>query len=259
MKKLFVLALAAAVTPMAAARVWTSVYRYDGRTPVKCIDPNHPDAYGDVMVGTRLTLVVSSDASDYWLGSLLLSWDDAQHAKLSGRGYTAPPPGSPIKFATYRDSCLDAAGTKAIVRDLADSEGIGLSLSNCITPYVSGGHPAYPGDWFVVDYHAEQVGNCDVGLYDLFASDDMPMEMISFTHVPSRDFNTDTVVNFKDFALLASHWRSAIDPNSSGEAAVDLKADRRVDVSDLMSFSRYWLEQTDCSDAPTQSATVTKP
>jgi hypothetical protein len=259
MKKLFVLALAATLTPIAAAKVWISVYRCDGATPLAAVDSNHPNVYRDVMVGTRLTLVLSSDTSDYWCGSLRLSWDDAQYAKLSGRGYTATLPGTKIKIPNYKGSCLDAAGTRASVQDFMDSGGGGLDFSSDHTPYISGGHPAYPGDWFVVDYHAEQVGNCKVGLYDLFAGFDVPIQTMFFTHVPSRDFNGDTVVDLKDFALFASHWRSAVDPNASPGAALDLNADGRVNASDLASFSEYWLERTDCNESPAPSGIAVKP
>jgi hypothetical protein len=61
-----------------------------------------------------------------------------------------------------------------------------------------------PGDWFVIDYYAEQVGACDVGLYNLSVGYSVPIETLAFTQVPSRDFNGDTVVNFKDLALLTS-------------------------------------------------------
>jgi hypothetical protein len=274
MKKLFVLALAAVLTPVAAAKVWVNVYQCDGRTPLAAVDANRPEVYRDIMVGTRLTFVISSDTSDSWGGDLLFSQDDAPYAKLSGRGFTYiyRGPGNAIKIPTYKDSCLDAAGTKATVQDSADAQSIGLGFGNDTTRYITGGHPAYPGDWFVVDYYAELVEDCKVELYggglvspvvgvvgDPGVVPVRLLQTLSFTHVSSRDFNSDTVVNFKDFALLASHGRSAIDPNSSGEAAVDLKADRRVEVSDLMSFSQYWLEQTDCSESPTESVTTTKP
>jgi hypothetical protein len=147
----------------------------------------------------------------------------------------------------------------ATVRDVVDSRRIGLVFSSDHTPYITGGHPAYPGDWFVVDYHAEQVGSSEVGLYDLLVGDDVPMQTLSFTHVPSRDFNSDTIVNLKDFALLASRRRSAVDPNSDPEATVDLDADHRVGASDLASFSQYWLARTDSSEPSAQDDTAIKP
>lgn len=259
MKRLLVLVLAATVTPMAAAKVWVTVYQYDGKTPLAAVDANHPDVYRDIMVGMRLTLVISSDAAGKWGGDLELSQDDAPYGTLSGRGLTPPPPGVIDAYATYPGSCLDAAGTKATVQGWVDSYSIGLDLDNDARSYPTGrGHPAYPGDWFVVDYYAEQTGSCSIRLYAAgpvgpIISPSLPpvvgpstlLQTLSFTHVPSRDFNGDTVVDFKDFARLAAHWRCPINPQSGPEAALDLKADGQVDLSDLASFCNYWLVRAD--------------
>ncbi len=58
------------------------------------------------------------------------------------------------------------------------------------------------------------------------------------------------MVDFQDFARFASGWRSAGDPGSSPTADLDLNADGRVDLADLASFSRYWLERLDSPIAP---------
>ena len=250
MKKLFVLVFAAALTPMATAKVWVSVYQHDGKTPLAAVDADHPNVYRDIMVGTRLTLVVRSDTGEQWGGFLLLSGNDVNEARLSGRGLTPPPPGSPLKLSAYADSVLNAAGTNAYVRGFDMSDGTGLYLSSEYRPYLTGGHPAYPGDWFVVDYHAGQVGICNVELYDFSTGFDVLLQTLSFTHVPSRDFNHDTMVDFKDFARFASGWRSAAGPGSGPTADLDLNADGRVDLADLASVSRYWLERLDSPIAP---------
>jgi hypothetical protein len=251
MKKLFVLALAAALTPVAAGKVWVSVYQHDGKTPLAAVDADHPNVYRDIMVGTRLTLVIRSDSSASFLGRLQLSWDDAKYGKLSGRGLTPPPPGSPVTFSTYKDSSLNAAGTQAYVRDVQSIDGIGLALSSDHSSYITGGgHGAYPGDWFVVDYYAEQVGVCHVGLYDPFISPKAPTQTLTFTHVPSRDFDHDAVVNFTDFARFASHWRSAVHPDPDQTTAFDLNTDGRIDLADLAAFSQRWLERIDSTVTP---------
>lgn len=249
MRKLLVLVLAAALTPVAAAGVWVSVYEHDGKTPLAAVDANYPDVYRDIMVGTRLTLVVSSDSSAYFVGRLWLSWNYALYGTLSGRGYAPPVPGAALKFGTYPGSTLDAAGTKGRVRDVVNSWGLGLELSSDQLPYLSGGHPAYPGDWFVLDYRATQVGPCNVGLFDMLFSSETPIQTLSFRHIPSRDFDGDAVVDFRDFARLASRWRSAADLDSPAEVALDLTADGQVGPADLAAFARYWLERTD-SNAP---------
>ena len=90
MKKLLVLVLAVALTSVAAAKVWVTVYQYDGKTPLAAVDANHPDVYRDIMVGTRLTLVISSDTADKWSGNLELSWDDALTPRSAAGGSPTP-------------------------------------------------------------------------------------------------------------------------------------------------------------------------
>ncbi len=246
MRRLVAILVVALAAPL-GAKVWVTAYRCDEVTPLAAVDPNHPTVYRDIMVGTRLALIISSDAPAFWLGRLLLPWDYEQNALLTGRGLTPPPPGVPA-YSTYQDSRFDAAGTRASVRDFENVRGIGLEFRSDYTPYlVPGFHPAYPGDWFVVDYRARQTGVARVDLYDSFASPSGPIQTLSFTHVPSRDFNSDTIVDFRDFALMASHWGSAVstDPNSRS-SALDLDANTRVDFGDLALFSEYWLERADC-------------
>ena len=241
MRMVFALAVIVAVAPLTPANVRTTAYRCDEMTPLEVVDPNRPGVYRDIMVGTRLVIVVSSDTGGYWLGHLRLSGDDAEYAALAGRGLTAVPE---VDMTEYRDSCLEAAGEGATARDYSSVCGIGFEFQT--SPYP----PVIPGDWFIFDYRAVRVGYCAVGLYDPVAGFDVPIETLSFTHVPSRDFDGDTIVNFEDLALLAGHWRTTVghDPNSP-EAVFDLNSDSRVDADDLALFSEYWLERTDCNDA----------
>jgi hypothetical protein len=234
MRRLVVLCLVVALAPAAWAKVWTTVYRCDGVTPLEAVDPNHPTVYRDIMVGTRLVLVVSSDQGGYWRGRLVLSHEDAQYGELSGRGYVKLP-------SNYEDSCLASAGFRARALPYLDSWVVGIEFSTSVVS------PVLPGDWFAVDCRADQVGICDVGLYDFSVSRDAPIETLIFTHVPSRDFNGDTVVDFSDLALLASHWDLNVDPNSP-EGSLDLNTDGHLDLGDLALFSEYWLERTDCGD-----------
>ncbi len=108
------------------------------------------------------------------------------------------------------------------------------------------------GDWFIFDYEAQKAGSCDVVLcsykevgYEKFV--ETPVETLSFTHVPSRDFNNDDVVNMKDYAMLSSRWGTASDsdPNKP-DTEFDLNSDQQIDALDLVLFNEYWLEQTDC-------------
>ena len=244
MRALFVLVIAIAAAPLAWAKVWTTVYRCDETTPLAPVDPNHPTVYQDIMVGTRLVIIVSSDApgaydNHAWSGGLRISLDDWRRGTLSGRGYNP-------QRRNYDGSCFAAAGrlrnVKAQYRERETGRGFDLTVDQF----------SVAGDWFVFDYHAEQTGSCDVGLYDLYAGFDVPLETLSFTHVPSRDFNNDAIVNFQDLALLAPHCGVAVgrDPNDPN-TAFDLDANGRIDLGDIVSFSEYWLERTDCRQPAT--------
>ncbi len=232
MRTFFVLAAVAALAPLAAARVWTTVYHYDEVTPLAPVDANHPTVYRDIMVGTRLVLVVSSDAVVSWSGMLRLSWDDANEITLSGRGYDA-------ESLNYAGSCLPAAGKDAMVQSSADMNGWGFWYNNDT-------RTAVPGDWFAFDYQAAQVGSVAIEVNDLDPDSGTPVETLAFAHVPARDFNGDHVVNFEDFASLAGFWRAPTAPDTGrGDAAFDLDADGRVDARDLALFTEYWLVRTD--------------
>jgi hypothetical protein len=245
-KTLFVLALVVAGTAMAQARVWVVPYLCDEKTPLEAADPNRPGVYRDVMVGTRLVLFVKSDGPgvfgdhQLWSGALKMSCDDWQRGTLTGRGYND-------QWHAYQGSCLPASGhlynPGVWYREEPNAVGFNLSV----------GSRSVAGDWFVFDYHAQQAGTCRVGLYDIYVSLDEPIQTLSFTHVPTRDFNGDGIVSFPDFARLAAHWGSNADPNSP-EAAFDFNADRRIDLGDLALFSAYWLEKTDGAKAATDPA-----
>ena len=240
MNKLLAVALAAAVAPVAAGRVWTTVYRCDGTTPFVAVDPNEPGVYPDIMVGTRLAIVVSSDTGEPWSGAMVISQDQWGYGTLSGRGFDE-------KQFSYSGSCFEAAGEMPLVWDIADSNGKGLWFSTFFRVSViprPDERIAAPGDWFVVDYHAEQVGECRVELFDDGFN---LLETLSFNHVASRDFDGDTIVNLRDFAILASYWRSAVDPESEG--ILDLNGDAQLDISDIALLSEHWLERTDCVEA----------
>jgi hypothetical protein len=120
---------------------------------------------------------------------------------------------------------------------------------------------ATAGDLFILDYGAVNTGDCTIGLYALSAvpiavvvSQEVPdpppfeatlIQVLSFHHVPSRDFNGDTLVDFVDYASLAGLWGQSVASDPNAAVAADLNADERVDVRDLALFSEYWLERTD--------------
>ena len=62
------------------------------------------------------------------------------------------------------------------------------------------------GDLFIIDYEADDVGDCNVVFFDYNTSWDDPNSYINFSHIPTRDLNSDDVVNFGDYAIMANGW-----------------------------------------------------
>lgn len=202
---------------MAAATVTVDVYEADSTT----LFDNR-----NIMVGTELKLIVASDANDFWSGGLFIDGGNRNLAVLSGSG---KDPNS----RDYSDSHWDDAGPEALVTRWEDSviEGFDLfSDSNCV-----------PGDWFVIDYTALTPGDPNVGFYEYSVSWDDPNGFVTFHQVPTADFNTDGIVNFLDYSLLASCWLEDDCTDPDGCQKADLDTDGTVDVNDLLLFVDYWL------------------
>ena len=254
------------------AAVSAHVFRADEITPLPWADPNAPDVYQDIMVGTRLAIFIISDEPGGWNGQLWHPHEEAAIGAVSGRE------GDP-NTRNCEGSLLPLTHQKkgALVYGFEIENGPALVLiCTAETP---------PGEWFVVDYHARTVGTCNLGLYgsgvvpdpvdpgiwfppslDRQASEYNILQALAFNHVAPRDFSQDTVVNFVDFALLARAWRSgAPDPNQFEPAlpvdpntplSPDLNADDTVDLADLALFSAYWLERTDVNQPATDPNTL---
>lgn len=214
----------------AIGQVSANVCRADGITPLEPADPNIPFVYSDIMVGTRLTIIISSAAAGYWGGDLAITGEDCDHGVLSARDYS----GTTNDWAGSR---LPAAGDMARVWKWQDPDAQGFSLE--------GHRSALAGDWFVIDYTATDVGVCKVGFYDHAISWVDPIYYLAFFHVPSRDFNRDTKVDFADFAIFASRWQRAVFAEPDWCEEIDLDGDRSVSLNDLMLFADYWLETTE--------------
>lgn len=221
--------IAFAIAQIAMGRVSTRVYLADGNTPLELTDPNIPFLYRDIMVETKLTIVVSSDTGGYWEGDLVIAGEDGNYGLLSARDYNETT-------FDWAGSHLPAAGYMARVWDLPEP---GVQRLNLI-----GHRAAVAGDWFIIDYTAISVGVCNVALYDHAVSWVEPIYHLMFSHVPTRDFNSDTKVDFADFAVFASHWQltNCNDPNWC--EGTDLNTDSKVDGDDLQLFAKYWLEST---------------
>ena len=234
-KKLLILILIIGAAQIAAAEVTLKVYESDGETPF--------DSNEYIMVGEKLSIIVSSDSNDFWSGGLFIAGEDRDLGTLIGRGLDPNDPNS----RDYADSHYDEAGDFAIVTKWQDSSIFGFDLYT-FSPVDanSADNSTVAGNWFIIDYKAEGVGDCNVGFYEYIFSYNSPSwtepnYSICFSHSPTRDLNFDEKVNFNDFAIFASPWQSddCIEPNWCGGADIDRDGD--VDSNDLAYFADYWL------------------
>jgi hypothetical protein len=181
------------------------------------------------MVGTELTIIVSSDTGGYWSGSLAITGEDMNYGLLSCRD-----------FNEFTDECegsrLPPAGSGARVHPWEEADVYGFDLY--------GHSSAVPGDWFIIDYNAVEVGDCNVGFYDHSVSWIDPIYYLTFSHVRTRDFTDDTKVDFIDFAVLASYWGDTVCSDPNWCEGVDLDTDGDIDIYDLALFTEFWLEKT---------------
>lgn len=246
-RTLVVLALGGLLATAAVAAVTVDLYPADASTPLPLRDPNSPGLYRDIMVGTELSVVVSSSVAEPWDGMLWFPQDSWPVASIAARDYSD-------EALSYVGSCLEAAGFFSRVAVAADDLGDRFNLS-------AAGNPV-AGDWFVLDYRAEAVGTCYLGLYQFGPDPNAPpfpvavqdfvqppglstlLGVLAVNHVRSRDYDDDGIVNFYDFALLATQWQQspAEDPNTTLPS--DLDTNGCIDVSDMALFSDYWLQRT---------------
>ena len=190
-------------------------------TKIFLADSNCPVEYQEIMVGTKLAIVISSDSAGYWDGSIALMGESVNKATLSD------------------GQVLEAAGPMA---EVWTWDNVGIQGYDLYTSYPHG----QIGDWFIINYTATEVGDCNVAFFDgvLFDPPYITTYNIEFSHVPTRDFDGNTKVDFGDFALLVSQWNrpDCEDPNWCRGADIDTSG--TVDINDLMLFTEYWLEKT---------------
>ncbi|OHB59956.1 MAG: hypothetical protein A2167_06525 [Planctomycetes bacterium RBG_13_46_10] len=233
MKRLIIFILFLNLASVLKGEVSIRVCQADGNTPLELADPNIPFVYRDIMVGTRLTLIISSDVKGSCDGFLLILGDDVNRGFLSARDYNDIT-------GNWEGSCLPAAGNRAYVLFIVGLGQQGISLGTVRSPMA--------GDWFIIDYTALSVGVCTIIFYDYSGNRENPfidVEPITyylvFSHVPTCDFNNDTKVDFADFAVFASHWQRTNCPDAGGCVSVDLDMDGNIDWDDLSLFTDYWL------------------
>lgn len=227
MKKLVILTFILGIAPIVFGQVSLQVYEADEVTPFDC--------NSNVMAGSKLVLIVSSDSNDCWSGGLYITGQERLLGTLAGRD--KDPDSRDWTGSRYTD-----AGDFAIVTAWKDSDMFGYDF---YTFYPVDGYSeansTVPGDWFIIDYFADEVGECNVGFYDYDISWTEPNYLVIFSNVPTRDLNSDDVVDFHDFALFSSRWNGSDcgDPDWCAGADIDRNGD--VDHKDLCLFVEYWL------------------
>jgi hypothetical protein len=230
-RNLQVLAIAILMSSVAMGYKSVRVCLSDGDTPLELADPCVPWVYRDIMVGTHLTIIVDSNEDGLWDYGEVSIWDaNRNYGVLSGRDYNEAT-------HNWEGSRFPAAGDDAKVEDYESSDANAFQFHT--------GHDAVVGDWFIIDYNATSIGACQVAFLDCDFDWDVPLYEMSFTHVPSRDFNEDNIVNLVDFAVFGLYWgvTDCTDPNGCGK--VDFDNDGTVGINDLRLFVEYWLERTD--------------
>jgi hypothetical protein len=233
-KKLVILILFFVMVPTVLGQVWVQVYEADGVTPF--------DFNSSVMVGSKLVIIVCSDSNDPWSGGLFIVGQYRARGTLAGRGlYTGLDPNDP-NARDYTSSHFEDAGDFARVTAWRDSSMWGFDF---YTFYPLDGYSkdnnTVPGNWFVIDYYADEVGECNVGFYDYDISWSEPNYLITFSNVPTRDLNSDEVVDFRDFAIFSSQCNNSDCNDPDWCAGADIDRDGDVDYSDLGLFVEYWL------------------
>lgn len=241
MRKLMLLALFFCTASAAMGAVSTRVRLAVSKTPIECeeaeTDSGCTVICPDIMVNTKLTIVVDSNDPNYWSGSLLIEDANRNYGILSAR----------------KDAALLDAGVGAVVfpvEEIRDGKHVkGFDL-------YTGFFGIEAGDWFIIDYEATNIGYCNVGFYQHVFDDDgflIGSDLVyylEFSHVRTRDFNGDTVVDFCDLATLAAHWQQADCNEPDWCEGTDLCPDPNcipdgiVDNKDLALFADYWLERT---------------
>ena len=245
MKNLTTVVILLAFSSVAAGEVSTRVCLADANTPLELADPNDltdpniladPNVfvYRDIMEGTNLTIIVDSNISGEFIVEqgcdLAIRGEYMDYGLLSARDYNDIT-------GHWDGSVLEAASKYAYVDEWIEMGIQGFNLQSDIE--------SKPGDWFIIDYTAESIGECKVEFYVRYISWDYPASELVFSHVRTRDFNQDTKVDFADLALLALYWLQDDCPALDWCAETDLNRDGIVDQDDLMLFTDFWLEMTE--------------
>jgi hypothetical protein len=235
---LIILSIIATITGYAYGNVSTNVYISDSNIPLGVADINTPLVYKDIMVGTKLAIVIDSNAAELWSGGLYLMGGYRDFGILTGRDFNNIT-------LDWQGSRFEAAGSEARVFPYDDDLLSGFDFYGDIY--------ATAGLWYVIDYTALKEGSCSVGFYDYNIDWFTPVYNLMFNQVPTRDFNSDYIVNFQDFAVFAAKWQVTDSDETGGFSKVDLNKDSRIDVNDLTLFTDFWLERTQITSSEPNS------
>lgn len=186
-----------------------------------------PFDFQEIMVGQKLTFIISSDVDEYWSGALFIEEDDRQIGRLGARN-------SDPNTHDCDESRYPAAGDHAMVIPWTDSYIWGFDM------YGSDSN-RLPDDWYIIDYYAEQPGTCQVDFYDYNSSWDEPELSFEFVQLPSCDFNDDEIVNGLDFMRLAEYWLFDDCNDVNDCIPLDLNFDTTINGTDLEMFTNFWL------------------
>jgi hypothetical protein len=195
-----------------------SVYEADGTTP---FDGRN------IIVGTELTIIISSDSGDYWSGGVFLAGDNRGLGVLSARGWDP-------NTLDWAGSRTEAAGAMATVWEYRDSWLWGCDL-------YTDSYGVEAGDWFILDYEATAVGDPNFGFYDYSQSWEEPISTVTLSQFPSPDFDDSGIVNLADFSHFSLYWLENDCEETSWCYGADLNTDTVIDMQDLWIFSVYWL------------------
>jgi hypothetical protein len=228
---LIILSLSITVSStLAWGQITLEVYESNGEMPF--------DFNDSIMVGTKLTIILISDSNSYWSGGLFITDQDRALGTLVGRGLDPNGPNA----RDYVDSHCESAGDFARVTAWKDSSIWGFDL---YTFYPVDGNSddnsTVPGEWFIIDYEADEVGGCNIGFYDYSVSWSDANYFLSFSHSPTRDLNSDGKVDLIDFAIFSLQWDTSGCDDPSWCHGADLNRDGIVDNDDLVLFIDYWL------------------
>ena len=240
MRRMHVLALVLLAAAGAEAQVGTTVYLSEPNLILEPIEVTDASiVYGDIMVGTKLAIVIDSNEAIRWSGELFIEEPYLEYGVLTGRDY------NDVTY-DYEGSRLAEAGERARV---FKEENVGLLGFSFYNHWVTGVNDALPGKWFVIDYTATQPGPCVVRFYRYVPNlpeppDESLIHEIVFNNVPSRDFDGSRQVDSGDYAHLAACWMQLAETDESPCFDVDINADKHIDFADLILFGDYWLERT---------------